>query len=77
MIGGWVPLAFFIRRPPFAGRGLLISLGVLLLLGLPVVVRILFEPLYGWDGRSIWFFHGKMLFHAGALGPDIGLLNPT
>jgi hypothetical protein len=33
---------------------------------------ILAEPLFDWDARSIWFFHAKMMYLAGSLGPDAG-----
>lgn len=28
---------------------------------------VLFEPVSGWDARSIWFFHGKMIFYNGSV----------
>ncbi|WP_207260966.1 hypothetical protein [Desulfovibrio sp. Huiquan2017] len=29
---------------------------------IPLVIKILYTPLWDWDARSIWFFHGKMIF---------------
>jgi hypothetical protein len=42
----------------------------LLLLGTAV---ILLDPLDDWDARSIWFFHGKMIFFGGGLTEATGL----
>lgn len=38
---------------------------------------ILFEPLQEWDARSIWFFHGKMIYSAGTIGKQAGWLHPS
>ncbi|MCX8024218.1 MAG: hypothetical protein N3A60_03335 [Thermanaerothrix sp.] len=47
-------------------------LGAGLLLGL-YAVPILTQPLEAWDARSIWFFHARMIYVAGELGPATGL----
>ena len=41
-------------------------------MALLLFVPILSLPLYDWDARSIWFFHGKMIYYAGTLGPEAG-----
>lgn len=46
--------------------------GFALLMALLLFVPILSLPLYDWDARSIWFFHGKMIYYAGTLGPEAG-----
>lgn len=33
---------------------------------------IIFEPLSAWDARSIWFFHGKIIFYDQALSSSAG-----
>jgi hypothetical protein len=33
---------------------------------------ILANPLRDWDARSIWFFHGKMIYAAGSIGQQAG-----
>lgn len=38
---------------------------------------ILAIPLYGWDARSIWFFHAKMIYSAGSLGLSAGWQHPS
>jgi len=35
--------------------------------GVLIGAQIVFEPLYGWDARSIWFFHAKVINHIGGL----------
>lgn len=40
-------------------------------------IPILMEPLSAWDARSIWFFHGKMIFLRGGLYCDAGWLHPS
>lgn len=44
---------------------------LVLFLVMGFTVKILGEPISSWDARSIWFFHGKMLYYA---NPD-SLLN--
>ena len=44
---------------------------LVLFLAVGFTVKILGEPISSWDARSIWFFHGKMLYYA---NPD-SLLN--
>ncbi|MGB9897908.1 hypothetical protein [Thermanaerothrix sp.] len=48
--------------------------GLMLLL---YAVPILTQPLQAWDARSIWFFHARMIYVAGALGPETGLQHPA
>jgi hypothetical protein len=40
---------------------------------LACLVAIVLDPLNDWDARSIWFFHGKMIFFSGGLSPATGL----
>lgn len=47
-------------------------------LALVVIAAALFgktlaQPLVGWDARSIWFFHGKMIYVNDGLSPAAGL----
>lgn len=51
------------------GNAKLIVLGSLLLLFL---TKILSEALHSWDARSIWFFHAKIIYYAGALSSASG-----
>ena len=51
----------------------LIALGVLV----GVSIRILIDPLQDWDARTIWFFHGKMIFYGAGLDQAIGLDGPS
>lgn len=37
---------------------------------------VLVEPIGGWDARSIWFFHGKMIFYNASLDAGGGWANP-
>jgi ABC-type transport system involved in cytochrome bd biosynthesis fused ATPase/permease subunit len=44
---------------------------------------VLIEPLYGWDARSIWFFHAKMIYFNASINaggnwflPSIGFSHP-
>jgi hypothetical protein len=44
---------------------------------------VLIEPLTGWDARSIWFFHAKMIFYSASIDaggnwslPSIGFSHP-
>lgn len=38
---------------------------------------ILGEPITGWDARSIWFFHAKMMYVAGTLGQAANWTHPS
>jgi hypothetical protein len=38
---------------------------------------ILSEPLIDWDGRSIWFFHAKMIYVADTIGQSAGWQQPS
>lgn len=38
---------------------------------------ILYDPLEGWDARSIWFFHSKMIWSAGSLNLEAGWNHPS
>jgi len=42
---------------------------------IPFIDKIIFEPLEGWDARSIWFFHGKMMFYEGLFDSNILKVN--
>jgi len=37
------------------------------------VVAIVLDPLSDWDARSVWFFHGKMIFFSGGITRTTGL----
>lgn len=50
--------------------------GIILISSL-ILSPILAEPLLGWDARSIWFFHAKMIFTAGSIGRAAGWLHPS
>jgi hypothetical protein len=52
---------------PPSGFWLLICLALAL-----VALPILAEPIQNWDARSIWFFHAKMIYHAGSLTSSAG-----
>jgi hypothetical protein len=41
------------------------------------IIPIFALPLVDWDARSIWFFHGKMIYMAGALSQNTGWLHPS
>ena len=67
-----VALAVLRRRSfplPRDRRGWLLALLVLAL----ALVTVVMNPLEDWDGRSIWFFHAKMIFFGGGLRPEVGL----
>ena len=55
----------FQQTKPEAWLGFLV---VCLLLFFPIIS----EPLSNWDGRSIWFFHAKMIYSAGTSGFEAG-----
>ena len=40
-------------------------------------IPILFDPISGWDARSIWFLHGKMMFFGGGLLQQAGFGDPS
>jgi hypothetical protein len=40
-------------------------------------VTVLLVPLYTWDARSIWFFHGKMIYFTQGLTRNSGLALPS
>ncbi|WP_043793686.1 hypothetical protein [Solidesulfovibrio fructosivorans] len=44
----------------------------LILLSAPFLYILCVQPIYNWDARSIWFFHGKILYYAHRLGNHIG-----
>jgi hypothetical protein len=54
---------------PERWRPWLIALGVLV----AGSAAIILDPLTDWDARSIWFFHGKMIFYGGGLTRETGL----
>ncbi len=47
------------------------------LLGVLFANLIMTDPIYEWDPRSIWFFHGKMIYYAGALSDGAGFLHSS
>lgn len=63
-----------------------ISLGwltIFISLYVACLLIVLTEPLHGWDARSIWFFHGKMIFYNAFVDaggdwslPSIGFSHP-
>lgn len=60
------------RRAVGQGRfGLLIFLFIL------ATLQTALDPISGWDARSIWFFHAKMIFHSGGLVESAGWANPA
>ena len=38
---------------------------------------VVYEPLIEWDSRSIWFFHAKLIYFAGTIGPEAGWTHPS
>lgn len=67
-----IALAVLRRRDfplPRDRRGWLLALALLVL----ALVTVVMNPLEDWDGRSIWFFHAKMIFFGGGLRPEVGL----
>lgn len=77
---GAMGLAFFFRTHGAAVRSLIrssrITVSVVLFLALLYSVFIVFEPLTAWDARSIWFFHGKMIFYHGGFTASGGWADP-
>lgn len=67
LAGLWVCRDRFRRLPV---PKLWIATAILLVIGVFVIVL---DPLRDWDARSIWFFHGKMIYYGGMLAPEIGL----
>lgn len=70
----------FLGRNPHPYRHLLRTnastaaiVGWVVLLFLPA---IFLEPIAAWDARSIWFFHGKIIAHDGALAATGGWAGP-
>jgi hypothetical protein len=59
----------FQRPKPAAWLGFLM---VCLLLLIPIIT----DALNDWDGRSIWFFHAKMIYTAGTTGIEAGWKDP-
>lgn len=49
--------------PAIASR----CVAIFIILCVTCLFTILVEPLDGWDARSIWFFHAKMIFYNGAI----------
>jgi hypothetical protein len=50
---------------------------VLVLLTLPLLSKILYTPITAWDARSIFFFHGKMIFYGNGIHSDTGFGIPA
>lgn len=61
-LGGWICLLMTRRR----GVTTVVApawLIIFITLYLACLSVVLVEPVAGWDARSIWFFHGKMIFY--------------
>ena len=54
-----------------------LTLLVCILLAGALLIWALYLPIVGWDARSIWFFHAKMIYFAGGLFSDNGWTNPA
>lgn len=50
---------------------------ILFLIVIPLSLKILFVPIDTWDGRSIWFFHAKMIYYQGQFSAESGLTEPA
>lgn len=66
------------RRPHGAPRPavLLSAFGLAYVLAL-YYFQILSEPIFRWDARSVWFFHSKMIWAAGAFRVGAGWTHPS
>jgi hypothetical protein len=64
-------------RRMFESRATVISIVVVLYILALYYIRILSGPLVRWDGRSIWFFHAKMIWIEGALREAAGWTHPS
>jgi hypothetical protein len=62
-----------LRRLTWSAAAPLVGASSVLLLFLG---PLLGEPLSAWDARSVWFFHAKMIYMAGSIGPSAGWLDP-
>ena len=49
----------------------ILALPVMLVVGI-YLIPIAFDPIAAGDARSIWFFHGKMIYYSGGLGAWTG-----
>lgn len=49
----------------------ILALPVMLIVGI-YLIPIAFDPIAAGDARSIWFFHGKMIYYSGGLGAWTG-----
>lgn len=62
---------FDLQIAPHAKRGKFARPGIIafifLLLAGAAIYSMLFDPIKAWDARSIWFFHGKILYYADGL----------
>ncbi len=75
-LGFFAAHVFRHRRPlalTWSASAPLVGASIVLLLFL---APILGEPLSVWDARSVWFFHAKMIYAAGSIGPSAGWLDP-
>lgn len=50
---------------------------LLVFLFLLATAQTVLDPISGWDARSIWFFHAKMIFYSGGLVEGAGWANPA
>ncbi|HCS39492.1 MAG TPA: hypothetical protein DIW44_07905 [Anaerolineaceae bacterium] len=75
--GFYIAMVFkSIKQNPFTHNSVIQMFGTILVCGL-FLGPILFTPLMEWDARSIWFFHGKMIFNAGSFSQLTGWQNPA
>lgn len=74
-IAGIGALALLLRAGWNARPGRAAVLAVILITILAVAATA--APLTGWDARSIWFFHGKVIFFDGGLRPSPFWSNPA
>jgi len=58
-------------RPDWVSAAVFLYL--LFLFGIPIVI----DPIGAWDARSIWFFHGKMMFFNGSLDAGADWTRPA
>ena len=64
-------------RRMLESRTTVISLAVVIYILGVYYIRALSEPLVRWDGRSIWFFHARMIWIEGALRETAGWTHPS
>jgi hypothetical protein len=64
-------------RRMLESRTAVISIVVVIYILAVYYIRILSAPLVRWDGRSIWFFHARMIWIEGALREAAGWTHPS